>query len=158
MKKQYTKKQITEAIAFWKKQLDKLNESGESIAVTSLQLDNVLDALGIFDACAMWPKATTQLKMPKDAINSVFAAFSSEYGKIKAVGVHIVISREQYEDEIEMHNGHPYEDYIDNEKYRLAEQFDIPIKEVFTPKDFILVDGIEVDFKKCSAFIVPYAI
>jgi len=30
MKKQYTKKQITEAIAYWKKQLKKLNESNEA--------------------------------------------------------------------------------------------------------------------------------
>ena len=39
MKKQYTKKQITEAIAYWKKQLKSMNESGD-ISHFSYYVDN----------------------------------------------------------------------------------------------------------------------
>ena len=33
MKKKYTRKQITEAIAYWEKQLHKMNESTENVVV-----------------------------------------------------------------------------------------------------------------------------
>ena len=159
MKNRYTKKQICEAIAFWKKQLDKLNESSEGIAATSLQLDNILDALGIFDACAMWPKATTQFKMPPAAVDAIEQAFSQKRGLVKAIGVCIVLSREQYEDELEMHNNKPYEDYIEHEEFTLIEAFsNSKLMKTLTPARTILVDGITVDFNKCSALVVPYTI
>lgn len=46
MKKKYTKKQITEAIAYWEKQLNKLNENLDTTEYSLSELINVLkDAL-----------------------------------------------------------------------------------------------------------------
>ena len=156
MKNRYTKKQICEAIAFWKKRLKKLNESGEA---TNLSLDNVLSALEVFDACAMWPTAAAQLRMPKEAVVAISAAFEKSYGKIKAIGVSAVLSKQQYEDAIELYNNKPYEDYIEDEKYKLEASFSRDtLKQVFAPRELILLDGIEVDYKKCSAIAALYTI
>lgn len=156
MKKQYTKKQITEAIAYWKKQLSKLNESSQA---TDLQLDKVLSSTELFDACAMWPNAATQFRMPPAAVDA--KAFSQKRGLVKAIGVCIVLSKEKYEDEdeLEIHHNKPYEDYIEDEELTLIEAFsNSELMKAFTPARTILVDGIELDFKKCSALVVPYTI
>ena len=159
MKKQYTKKQITEAIAYWKKQLKKLNESNNA---TNLSIVTILNALDWFDACALWPDAISQMRMPKEAVNAIGAVFEKYHGKTKAIGVRTVLSRQEYEDEIEMHNDRPYEDYLDDEKYKFLEAFDDnDLRKALKPSELILVDGIEVievDSKIHSAFVALYTI
>ena len=157
MKKQYTKKQITEAIAYWKKQLNE--DVNEENVVTLVPIISILEKAEIFDFCGLWSgngSFISGIKFSQDSIrqlNSAFAKYQgSSYNKFACLFK--VLSRSEFDEQAEYYNDIPYEQYIDNTIYKIQEVFDDnPIKEILTPHNMTTIDDVVVDGKPGCSFI-----
>lgn len=170
MNKKYTKKQITEAIAYWKKQLKMMNESADSSSsstVKNVSLVALLDSFEVFDECASWSENTGAssylTKFTGEAAQKIASVFSNEDKlSIKLLGIAKVMSAEEYAEYAEQHESDvSYDDYISNEIYTLEDTLSNQnrVCTEFKAASVLVVDNVIWEGKPGkTVLVVPYAV
>ena len=168
MKKRYTKKQITEAIAYWQKQLKTVTESSgySSRLLTEVPVTAILDSLDVFDECASWSKMSGadsyKTKFSGESAQKVASAFSgaSDFS-LKFLGISSVMSREEYAEYAEeQESDRSYDDYIDDEVCLLKDALSRKqlVGSLFKPREVLVIDNVVFNDKPGkTVLVVPYA-
>lgn len=170
MKKKYTKKQIIEAIAYWQKRLQMMNESASSSSsstVKNVSLIALLDSFEVFDECASWSEKigvdSYLAKFTSEAAQKIASIFSGEDKfSIKLLGIAKVMSAEEYAEYAEQNESDvSYDDYISNETTKLEDALSNRnrVYTEFKAAGVLAVDNIMWEGKPGkTVLVVPYAV
>ena len=175
MKKTYTKKQIVEAIKYWKKKLNEdMNKYEKTPTPKVVPLAEIIDSFEIFDRCSSWHGPTTDIysiKFSSEQMNQIDKAFSSvkSPNSTKVIGIFRVLSPIEHEDEdkrykFNAHDNQSYDDYIEDVMSETIDAFTAGldydwVRRVFKPNGLMLFHDVEVDGKEgCSVIVAAFAV
>lgn len=127
MKTRYTKKQICEAIAHWQRVLREDYNEGQKAEANEISLYSLIDDLRVFDYFETYGSkpsrlSTSNMKLPayaEDALKKALNAPNALMSAPCALCLSFIMSKDEYAEHADEHSSISYEDYIENEKYKL---------------------------------------
>lgn len=167
IKSKYTKDQILEALNFWKSKLEESMASDESKSVTWISIEELLEQLEIFDNYGDWSEVSGPniglVKFTDETLKQLKNEFSEFKYYRKGIGLITVMSRAEYEEETKYwddDNPTPYEDYLEDEIYKMQEYFEKNvITQLFKPKKVLVFDDVTLNHEEGKTVLAAlYAI